>query len=144
MKYWEHFNAETEDDYAYTAKDGECQYDASKTTDVGVSSYTAVSPSDVSQMKAAVTQQPVSVSIEADKAVFQQYTSGVFDSTGCGTSTDHATLVVGFGTDGGQDYWLMKNSWGTGWGEAGYMRLAIVDGVGICAIQSSPYWPTVN
>merc|ERR1712179_259030 len=69
--------------------------------------------------------------------VFQQYSSGIFDSTSCGTRTDHATLVVGYGSDAGQEYWLMKNSWGTSWGEEGYMRVAIEDGVGICAIQSA-------
>ena len=92
-------------------------------------------------MKAAVVMQPVSVSIEADQAVFQQYTSGIFDSAACGTSTDHATLVVGYGSDAGTEYWLMKNSWGEGWGEAGYMRLAITSGAGICAIQSAPLYP---
>ena len=100
---------------------------------------------NVAQMKAAVAQQPVSVSIEADKAAFQQYTSGIFsDAAACGTSTDHATLVVGYGSEDGQEYWIMKNSWGTVWGEAGYMRLAIQDGEGVCAIQSAPYWPTSN
>jgi len=104
-----------------------------------------VTRNNAAQMKAAVTQQPVSVSIEADQAAFQQYTSGIFsDASGCGTATDHATLVVGFGTEDGQDFWIMKNSWGTVWGEAGYMRLAIVDGAGVCAIQSAPYWPTSN
>ena len=57
-----------------------------------------------------------------------------FDSTACGTNLDHATLVVGYGSDAGQEYWIMKNSWGTVWGEEGYMRLAIVDGAGICGI----------
>ena len=87
-------------------------------------------------MKAAVAQQPVSVSIEADKAAFQQYTSGIFsDAAACGTSTDHATLVVGYGSENGQDFWIMKNSWGTeSWGEEGYMRIAIEDGVGVCGI----------
>jgi len=66
--------------------------------------------------------------------VFQQYRSGIFDSTACGTSVDHATLVVGYGEENGQEYWIMKNSWSTGWGEYGYMRLAIVDGAGICGI----------
>jgi len=82
--------------------------------------------------------------IEADRAVFQQYTSGIFDSTACGTSLDHATLVVGYGSENGQDYWIMKNSWGTVWGEAGYMRLAIVNGQGICGIQMNPLYPTAD
>jgi len=144
MKYWQSNNAELEETYPYTAKDGECQYDISQATDVTVSAYNAVDRNDVTAMKAAVTQQPVSVSIEADKAVFQLYRSGIFDNaSGCGTNTDHATLVVGFGSEDGTDYWIMKNSWGSSWGEDGYMRLAIVDGEGVCAIQSAPYYPTV-
>ena len=95
-------------------------------------------------MKAAVVQQPVSVSIEADKAVFQQYTSGVFDSTACGTNTDHATLVVGYGTENGQDYYLVKNSWGSSWGDNGYVKIANNgDGAGICGIQMAAVRPTV-
>ena len=94
-------------------------------------------------MKAAVAQAPISVSIEADRSVFQQYTSGVFDSAQCGTRTDHATLVVGYASDSDGEYWIMKNSWGTFWGESGYMRLRIQDGVGVCAIQSSPVYPTL-
>jgi len=82
--------------------------------------------------------------IEADRAVFQQYRSGIFSSTGCGTSLDHATLVVGYGSDAGTEYWIMKNSWGTVWGEEGYMRLEIVDGDGICGIQMNPLYPASN
>jgi len=93
-------------------------------------------------MKAAVAKQPVSVSIEADKAVFQQYKSGIFDSTSCGTNLDHATLVVGYGSENGTEYWIMKNSWGSRWGEDGYMRLAIEEtGEGICGIQHQPLYP---
>jgi len=142
--YLETHKAELESVYPYTAKNGTCNYDSSSATAVEVSKYTNVTADNVSQMKAAVAMQPVSVSIEADKAVFQQYSSGVFDSTKCGTSLDHATLVVGYGTDNGQDYWLMKNSWGTSWGEAGYMQLAIVDGAGICGIQMGPLYPASN
>jgi len=76
--------------------------------------------------------------------VFQQYTSGIFDNDACGTALDHATLVVGYGEENGQEYWIMKNSWGTVWGEEGYMRLAIVDGPGICGIQESPLYPYSN
>jgi len=76
-------------------------------------------------MKAAVAKQPISVLIEADKSVFQMYRNGIFDSASCGTNLDHATLVVGYGEENGKEFWIMKNSWGTGWGESGYMRLAI-------------------
>ena len=87
-------------------------------------------------MKAALNQQPLSVLVEADKLIFQLYTSGVFDSTACGTNLDHAVLAVGYGTDAasGKEYWLVKNSWGTAWGDAGYIKIAIEEGQGICGI----------
>jgi len=97
-------------------------------------------------MKAALQQQPLAVSIEADKMVFQTYTSGVLDSSDCGTRLDHAVLAVGYGTDEatGLDYWLVKNSWDTTWGDQGYIKLAITDGQGICGVQDRPLYPTAN
>merc|ERR1712232_1401938 len=142
FKYLESHKAELESVYKYTAKNGTCQYDESSATAVEVSTYKNVVKDNVDQMKAAVAQQPVSVSIEADKAVFQQYKSGIFDSAECGTKLDHAVLVAGYGSENGTDYWIMKNSWGTVWGEEGYMQLEIVDGAGICGIQMGPLYPT--
>ena len=74
------------------------------------------------------------------------YSSGVLDSTDCGKSLDHAVLAVGWGNDEetGLDYWLIKNSWNTTWGEQGYIRMAIVDGDGICGIQKEPLFPSSN
>ena len=97
-------------------------------------------------MKAAMNSQPLAVSIEADRLCFQFYSSGVLDNTNCGTSLDHAVLAVGYGTDSasGLDYWMVKNSWGTGWGDQGYIKLAIVDGAGICGVQMEPLAPTTN
>ena len=87
-------------------------------------------------MKIAVEQQPTSVLIEADKMVFHQYSSGIFDSSKCGTNLDHTTLVVGYGSDAGTEYWIMKNSGGASWGEDGYMHLE--------SIQSSLFYPQAN
>ena len=95
-------------------------------------------------MKAAVAKQPISVLIEADKSVFQMYRSGIFDSAACGTSLDHATLVVGYGSENGKEFWIMKNSWGATWGENGYMRLAIEPGKGVCGIQMNTLYPTAG
>ena len=91
-------------------------------------------------MKAALAKQPLAVSIEADKPCFQYYSSGVLDNTSCGTYLDHAVLTVGWGHDSasGKDYWLVKNSWNTTWGDQGYIKLAIVDGDGICGVQIEP------
>ena len=97
-------------------------------------------------MKAALATQPLAVSIEADKMVFQTYKSGVLNSTTCGTNLDHAVLAVGWGNDAtsGLDYWLVKNSWNTTWGDKGYIKLAIVDGNGICGVQMEPLTVKTN
>ena len=89
-------------------------------------------------LKAALAKQPLAVSIEADQKVFQYYSSGVMDDASCGTYLDHAVLTVGWGNEGGQDYWLVKNSWNTTWGDQGYIKLAIVEGEGICGVQMEP------
>ena len=72
--------------------------------------------------------------------MFQAYQSGVLDSSACGTSLDHAVLAVGWGNDAdsGKDYWLVKNSWNTTWGDQGYIKLAIEQGDGICGVQLDP------
>merc|ERR1711871_1378226 len=104
---------------------GSCS--ASKSSDPAlakgsVTSFNDVTSDSVTQMMAAVNKQPVSVAIEADQSGFQFYKSGVFSGT-CGTNLGHGVLVVGYGTDSGKDYWKVKNSWGTTWGQEGYIML---------------------
>jgi C1A family cysteine protease len=118
-------------------------YDSKPHTNVNVATYTKVTPDSVSALQSAVAQQPVSVSIDAETYYFQTYSSGVLTSTKCGTTIDHAVLAVGYGQESGTDYFLVKNSWGTSWGDAGYVKIAAVDGIGICGIQSGPLYPTV-
>ena len=149
-KYYEAgYKTELESVYPYTSGGGQrgtCQYNESSATAVTVSTYADVTPDSVSQMKAALNQQPLAIAIEADQYCFQTYKSGVLDNTKCGTTLDHAVLAVGYGTDAasGLDYWLVKNSWNTTWGDQGYIKLAIVDGKGICGVQKSPAWATSN
>merc|ERR1712054_528456 len=119
---------------------------------------------DETALKAAVSKQPVSVAIEADKSAFQLYKGGVLDNKKCGKQLDHGVLVVGYGTDGGKDYWKVKNSWGTSWGKDGYIMLArkgknnstettgrkLLGGgggggaAGECGILKQPSYPTVS
>ena len=143
FKYAADYKIESESDYPYTGRGGSCAYSAAKGK-VQLRSHTDVKANSPSSLMAAVATQPVSVAIEADKAVFQSYKSGIITSTACGTTLDHGVLLIGYGTDKGQDYWLLKNSWGTTWGEKGFFRLArsSATGKGICGLQQEPSYPT--
>ena len=90
-------------------------------------------------MKAAVGKGPIAVSIGTGTPI-HHYSSGILNDKSCPTHTSHAVGVVGYGSN----YWIMRNSWGTSWGEKGYARIAMVDGVGICAIQTKPDWSDTN
>ena len=93
----------------------------------------------------AVAQQPVSVAIEADQSCFQFYSGGVMSDPSCGTQLDHGVLAVGFGVSNGQKYWNVKNSWGTSWGQNGYIwlgRQVAGQPTGVCGIAQEPSYPT--
>lgn len=129
--------------YPYTAKDGTCK---SCSAVAHITSCSDVKPNDQISLKAAVAQQPVAVAISADTRLFQSYSSGVITSTSCYTSLNHGVLTVGYGTENGQDYWLVKNSWGTSWGMEGYVKIAKTSSTndpGICGISMDPSFPTV-
>lgn len=136
---------ELETDYPYTAVDGTCAYDESKGK-ITVTEWSWVYPrQSPDALKAALTLQPVSVSVDANCTAFHSYSSGVLTSeAGCGTSLDHAILAVGWGVEDGVDYWLVKNSWGSDWGEDGYIKIGIEDGVGVVGIQTRPVVATTN
>ncbi|CAG9855010.1 unnamed protein product [Phyllotreta striolata] len=118
------YGIEAESSYKYQAKDGECKY-SEKNVVLNIAGYRQVNQTDEALKEAVGTVGPVTVSIDASP--FHQYKGGVYsDIKNCGNnlaSLNHAVLVVGFGTDKGEKYWLIKNSWGADWGEQGYFRI---------------------
>jgi C1A family cysteine protease len=130
--------------YPYTAKDGnKCNV---CTPLVHISSCSDVKPNDQISLKVAVSQQPVSIAIEADTRYFQSYSGGILTSSSCGTNLDHGVLIVGYGEEQNQKYWLVKNSWGTTWGLEGYVKIARTESTndaGVCGIAMDPSFPTV-
>ena len=125
---------EVEQDYPYRAVDDECNYDVAKGK-VKASGVRDVAPNDPQQLKAALNLGPVSVAIQADSKIFQNYVDGVINTDECGTTIDHGVLAVGYGKEGAQEYVLVKNSWGPQWGANGYVKIALTDGKGICGIN---------
>jgi C1A family cysteine protease len=134
-----------EEAYPYTAVDTADCLQSDDNTGIFVSDWTAVTPQSVDALKESLSHGPTSVNIDAESVVFQLYSGGVLDSSRCGTSIDHAVLAVGWGVDDtAGEYWIVKNSWAEVWGDEGYVKIAAVEGMGICGVQSGPFRPEVT
>lgn len=136
----------TEKSYPYVAKSTTCRQ--TKCTVAipagGVVGFRDITPNDEAALMAAVAKQPVAVAIEADQTAFQLYNGGVLTKE-CGANLDHGVLLVGYGVDQGVPYWKVKNSWGSSWGEGGFIRLQRgVKGSGKCGINSMASVPVVK
>jgi len=138
----------TEAAYPYTATDGTC----TKSRCASASTISGCSNVDVNNevaLQTALVQQPISVAVDAATAAWQLYSSGVMPASSCGGADpqlDHGVLAVGYGTQNGKNYWIVKNSWGAGWGQSGYVFLArgsSTNTPGTCGINMSPSYPVV-
>ena len=135
----------SEESYPYRAVQGLCNYSSTENTGVKTTGYSTTIAGDIAQMQDVLAQQPIAISIYANSN-FQRYESGIFNDFSCPTNKhNHAVNIVGWGTDSiaGVDYWILRNSWGTGWGESGYMLVQILQGPGICGCQSFVKYPHV-
>ncbi|GAA0138803.1 hypothetical protein Leryth_005995 [Lithospermum erythrorhizon] len=135
----------TETDYPYTGKDGTCDSNKLKDLSAKITGYKTVPSGDESALEAAVANQPVSVAIDASGYEFQFYSSGVF-SGNCGNTLNHGVTIVGYGIDiSGAKYWLVRNSWGTKWGDQGYIKMQRQSGKqgGICGIAMRASYPVI-
>lgn len=149
LKYMINNGQCSEASYPYTSgvtkTAGSCQKCPS--AGVSFSSCYDVKPKDQVSLKAAVSKQPVVIAIEADTKYFQSYSSGILtDGIKCGTSLDHAIEIVGYGTENGIDYWKVRNSWSSSWGEQGYVRIqksSSTNDIGVCGISAEPSYIAV-
>lgn len=143
---------DTESSYPYHAHQGRCHF-KKKTIGSLCSGYNDIPEGNEEALKEAIaTVGPISIAIDATEGKFMLYNGGVLVDDTCGNqpnNLDHGVLLVGYGTEKNsitnkdQDYWIVKNSWGPGWGEEGYIRMARnVDNM--CGVATSASYPLVK
>jgi len=136
---------DTEESYPYEGEDDKCRYNPKNkgAWDVG---FVDIPAGDERAMKNAIaTHGPCSVAIDASHQSFQFYSHGVYRDEECSPQNiDHGVLAVGYGVDeeSGEAYWLVKNSWGTTWGDNGYIKMARNED-NMCGIASASSYPLV-
>ncbi|XP_031627168.1 cathepsin L1-like [Contarinia nasturtii] len=123
-----------EKDYPYNGKGGECKFDKTKKSDTQINGVwempngQMMNETNFKSYIANVGSMSIAIAVNSK---FQMYGGGIFDDRSCNNGAlNHALVVIGYGTENGQDFWILKNSWGTGWGERGYMRIR--RGVNLC------------
>jgi len=131
----------SEAQYPYLAVTGTCNTNV--TSVATLSSFVDVTAGSETALLAAVNIGPVSVAIEADQQCFQFYSGGILSDPSCGMQLDHGVLAVGYDTDPTTNtpFWIVKNSWGTSWGEQGYVRM--IRGQNECGIAQEASYPVV-
>lgn len=140
----------TESAYPYvsgtTKAAGDCKTDCKLVDNSRITSFVDVPTSSDSAMIDALQVNPISVAIQADQKDFQLYKSGVFNGD-CGTKLDHGVLLVGYGSKDGSDYYRIKNSWGTTWGDDGYIYFGrgseFNNGDGQCGVLLQGSYPVL-
>jgi len=138
---------DSESDYPYQPEDGTCDLGKRAKHVATFSSFQDVTPNNADQLATAVSKQPISVAIQANREEFQLYKGGVLDTRRCGYQLDHGVLVVGMTDQSNADFpnaWIVKNSWGDTWGLEGYIyisRETDTDQRGICGILEDPSYP---
>ncbi|KAI8119989.1 Cathepsin L [Lucilia cuprina] len=129
--------------YPYTEMEN-AQCGRNETYDKGVfiRDYARIKPGDEEKMKEVIaTLGPLACSINADLISFGQYSGGIFDDDACNQGeVNHSVVVVGYGTENGRDYWIIKNSYSSNWGENGFMKLPRNEN-SFCGVASECSYP---
>jgi cathepsin L len=132
-----YFNREV--DYPYTAKAGKCSFNSTLKLTV-LSDYGSIAKSETALVNALYELGPITAAIDASHSSFTLYTNGIYNETACSTTNlNHQFLLVGWGVG----YFLAKNSFGTSWGEKGYIRMTR-NGSNQCGIASETVLPFIE
>ncbi|XP_005078487.1 cathepsin R-like [Mesocricetus auratus] len=137
---------EAEATYPYDGEEGPCRYNP-KYSAANITGFVSLPKSEESLMAAVATIGPISAGIDIASNYFMFYKKGIFHDPKCSNDTvNHVVLVVGYGFEGnetdGNNYWLVKNSYGKQWGLRGYMKMT-KDQNNHCAIASYAHYPIV-
>lgn len=134
---------DTEQSYPYEAIDDTCRYSRENkgATDSG---YMNIPEGDENALKNAIAKiGPIAVALDSHSFSFHNYRRGIYDVRDCSpTNLTHAVLIVGYGTENGQDYYIVKNSWGKTWGDDGFFKIARNSG-NLCGIATLASYPTL-
>jgi len=136
---------DTEASYPYEGVDGTCRF---KKANIGatMTGFTDIPTGDEKALAAACAAiGPISVAIDASSIWFQLYFGGIYDHADCGNTPDkldHGVTAVGYGTESGKDFWIVKNSWGGMWGEKGYIRM-VRNKQNQCGIATQASYPII-
>ncbi|RCV23743.1 hypothetical protein SETIT_5G030200v2 [Setaria italica] len=133
----------TEKDYPYKARQGKCDRSKLKNRAATISGFRRVATRSEASLQNAVAMQPVCVGIDAGGSNFRHYKKGIYNGP-CGTKLNHAVTAVGYGQQGRDKYWIVKNSWGGKWGDKGFIKMKKnIPGKpgGLCGIAILPAFP---
>ncbi|XP_055372843.1 procathepsin L-like [Condylostylus longicornis] len=130
--------------YPYVEETGkQCLYNETIKA-ASITGYSMIEPGNEEKMKQIIaTKGPLACSVNAGEDSFQLYKSGIYEDQKCNEGeVNHSILVVGYGTENGRDYWIIKNSWTNKWGEGGFMKLPR-NANSFCGIASECSFPIV-
>lgn len=132
------------DDYSYEEKQGKCRKSDYQQVEFALKGYGGVKPYDEDELKKAVaTVGPIAISLDINHESFMRYSNGIYQEEDCDYITNHAALLVGYGSEDAVDYWIVKNSFGTTWGEFGYIRI-VRNSNNDCGITKHPLYPIIE
>lgn len=128
--------------YPYKAKLGTCNKTLQSQPVARIKNSFFVTPNNPDALLNAVSIRPISIAVQADQAAWQYYRSGIVTGS-CGTYLNHAVNIVGYNNINNPRFWIVRNSWGSWWGEKGYIRILISGGNGVCGVNMLPLYGVV-